>query len=145
MNFKAFVVLCVIVFLSMSVIAAPPQRDWQSGMLMETEQQKVKQGSTTTSSTDGSAKPKGNKVNYSENTTTRTNDDVDTYQIYTLRGTNKTYVAREQLLFPWSKPANVSVGEQVKYVVDKNKLILLDDDGKEHKATITKVSVTSTH
>jgi len=143
MNFKAFVVLCTVVFLSVPVIAAPPQRDWQSGMLMETEQQKVKEGSTTTSSTDGSAKPKGNKVNYSENTTTQTNDNIDTYQIYTIRGAQKTYIAREKLLFPWSKPANVTVGEHVKYVVDKHKLILLDDDGKEHKATITKVSVTS--
>jgi len=143
MNLKSLVVACAVVAFSMPVMAAPPQRDWQSGMLMETEQQKVKEGSTTTSSTDGSAKPKGNKVNYSENTTTQTNDNIDTYQIYTIRGTHKTYIAREKLLFPWSKPANVTVGEHVKYVVDKHKLILLDDDGKEHKATVTKVSVTT--
>ena len=47
------------------------------------------------------------------------------------------------MLFPWSKPANITVGENVKYVVEKNKMYLLDDDGKEHKAKIKKVKMQS--
>jgi len=135
----------VLLAASLSSWAGAAARVWQSGTLMETEQEKVRTGSTRTSSTDGSAKDKGNKTDYSQTTTTRTNDDYDTFQIYTIRGATKTYIAREQLLFPWSKPANVTVGETLKYVVDKNKLIILDDDGKEHKAGITKVSVNSPH
>jgi len=65
--------------------------------------------------------------------------------VYTIKGPHKTYIAREQLLFPWSKPANVTVGENVKYTVEKNKVFLLDDDGKEHKASITKVSLNPSH
>jgi len=121
---------------------AATARDWQTGTLTDTEQQKVKEGSTTVANTDGNVKNKGNnKAKYSENTTYTTTDNIDTYQVYTIRGAHKTYIAREKLLFPWSKPANITVGENVKYVVEKNKLIILDDDGKEHKAGISKVSV----
>jgi len=41
----------------------------------------------------------------------------------------------------WSKSANVTVGEAVKFFPEKNKIYILDDDGKEHKATIVKVSM----
>jgi hypothetical protein len=130
--------------LALSVFAAT-ERAWQSGTLAETEQIKVPTGSIKTSNTDGSFKDKGDKTKYSGTTTTTTSDDYDTFQVYTVHGAHKTYVAREKLLFPWSKPANVTVGENVKYVVDKNKLIILDDDGKEHKAGITKVSMNTGH
>jgi len=53
----------------------------------------------------------------------------------------RVYVAKEHLLFPWSKSANVTVGEAVKFFPEKNKIYILDDDGKEHKATIVKVSM----
>lgn len=34
------------------------------------------------------------------------------------------------------KPANVTVGAEVKFVVEGRKLIILDEDQKEHKASI---------
>jgi hypothetical protein len=120
---------------------AQKNRDWHSGMLMETEQQKVKTGTIHNANTDGSAKNNGNKTSYSQNTTVTSTDDYDTFQVYTIQGPHKTYIAREQLLFPWSKPANVTVGEKVKYAVEKNKIYIYDDDGKEHKASIAKVSM----
>jgi hypothetical protein len=120
---------------------ADNSRDWKSGTLLETEKQQVLTGSTSTSNRDGTIKEKGKKADYSQTTTARTTDDYDTFQVYTVQGDGKTYIARERLLFPWSKPANVSVGEKVKYVVQKNTLYLLDDDGKQHKAGISKVSM----
>jgi len=122
---------------------AATARDWHEGTLLETEQEKIPSGATYNSSTDGSAKPKGDKTKYSENTTTTATQDYDTFQLYTIQGHGKVYTASERLLFPWSKPANVTVGEKVKYVVEKNKLYLLDDDGKEHKASIKKVKMQS--
>lgn len=125
-----------------AVLLAAATRQWQSGKLLDTEQQKVKEGSTTTYSTDGQAKDKGNgKTDYSQNTTATTSDNIDTYEVYTIQGPDKTYVAREKLLFPWSKPANVTVGAAVKYAVDGRKLYILDDDQKEHKASIVKTSL----
>lgn len=117
-------------------------RQWQSGKLLDTEQQKVKEGSTTTYNTDGQAKDKKNgKTDYSQNTTATTTDNIDTYEVYTIQGADKTYVAREKLLFPWSKPANVTVGADVKYAIDGRKLYILDDDQKEHKASIVKTTL----
>ena len=64
---------------SVSMISFAANRQWQSGKLLDTEQQKVKEGSTTTYNTDGQAKAKSNgKTDYSQTTTATTTDDVDT-------------------------------------------------------------------
>ena len=138
------VVSIVLLLLLASPVFAAAARDWQTGTVLEMEQEKVPSGSISHSNTDVTAKDKGNnKTQYSGNRTTTTTQDYDTFQIYTVQHGSKVYTAREQLLFPWSKPANLSVGENVKMVVDKNRMYLLDDDGKEHKAKITKVKMKS--
>jgi hypothetical protein len=124
-----------------TIVAAAPARNWKSGVLTSMEQQKVNEGSTTTTNRDGQVKDKGNKTDYSSNSTTTTSDNIETYQMYTIESDKVVYVASEHLLFPWSKPANVNVGENIKYVVEKGKIIILDDDNKEHKATIVKTSM----
>ena len=135
----------MLLLIAAGAVGADNSRNWQSGTLLETEKQQVPQGTTKTSNTEGTAKNKGNKTDYSQTTTATTTHDYDTFQVYTIQGDSKTYVARERLNFPWSKPANITVGEKVKYAVEKNKLYLLDDDGKQHKAGISKVSVNSEH
>jgi hypothetical protein len=134
-----YVSTAVVLVSVLSALAAT--RNWQSGTLTGTEQEKVKEGSTKTSSTEGTAKDKGNKTEFSKDTTTTTTDNIETYQVYTIETDKRVYVAKEHLLFPWSKSANVTVGETVKFVPEKNKIFILDDDGKEHKATIVKVSM----
>ena len=137
--------VCVLLLAAPRALRAADARNWQSGTLLETEKQEVRQGSTKTTKTEGTAKDKGNKTDYSQTTTSTTSDDVDTFQVYTIQTDTKTYVARERLLFPWSKPANLAVGEKVKYAVEKNTLYLLDDDGKQHKAGISKVTMNAAH
>jgi len=129
-----------------TLVAASPHQ-WKSGTLLESEKQQVLEGSTETSNTDGTIKDRkgGKKADYSENSTTTRTDNYDNFQVYTIEGEKKTYIARERLLFPWSKPANITVGEAVKYSVDKNTLYLLDDDGKQHKAGIYKVRMNQPH
>ena len=111
---------------------------WKQGKLLDTQQSKVLEGSISTSNTDGDLKDKGNKLEYSANTTGTTMENYDSYQTYTVQGNKYVYVAREHLLFPWSKPADVTVNGPVQYLISGNKLRLLDDNGKEHKATIIK-------
>ena len=123
------------------LMGADSPREWKSGTLVESEKQEIRQGSTENSNTQGTVNNKNKKAEYSETTTTTTTDNYDTFQVYTIQGDTKTYIARERLLFPWSKPANVTVGEKVKFSVHKNTLYLLDDDGKQHKTGISKVSV----
>jgi hypothetical protein len=110
---------------------------WQTGKLLDTERQEVKEGSTTTYNTDSHSK----NGRYSENTTAHKTDNTDTYQVYTIQTPARTYIAREKLNFPWSKPANITLGEDVKFTVQGNRLIILDEDQKQHKATIVKASV----
>src|SRR5437763_1919125 len=112
---------------------------WQNGKLTDTEKQEVPTGSTTTYNTDAQAKNNGK---YSQNTTAHTTDNTDTYQVFTIQTSTKTYVVREKLNFPWSKPANISLGEEVKFTIQGNKMTILDDDQKQHKASIVKASVT---
>jgi hypothetical protein len=124
-----------------STMAFGAARQWQTGKLVDTEQQKVQEGSTTTYNTDSHAKKKNGKTEYSRNTTATTTDNVDTYEVYTIQGPEKTYIAREKLLFPWSKPANVTVGAEVKYAIEGRKLYIFDEDHKEHKASVVKTSM----
>lgn len=133
-------VLLVLLLFTLQAFAAT-ERNWQTGTLTESEQLKVPSASTKTSSTDGTAKPKGDKTQYSENTTTTTTQDYDNYQVFTIEGATKIYTVRQRLLFPWSKPANITVGEKVKYAIEKNTMYLQDDDGKEAKTSITKVKM----
>jgi hypothetical protein len=126
---------------ALSTWGADNSREWKAGMLLETEKQQVLTGSTNRTNSDGTIKDKGKKADYSQTTTSTKTDNYDTFQVYTIQGDSKTYIARERLLFPWSKPASVSVGEKVKYVVEKNTLYLLDDEGKQHKAGISKVTM----
>ncbi len=141
MKFRSLAAISALLFAALPSIGADNSRDWKAGTLLETEKQEVHQGSTKRTNTQGTVKDKGKKSDYSQTTTSTTTDDKDTFQVYTIEGDGKTYIARERLLFPWSKPANVTVGETVKYSVQKNTLYLLDDDGKQHKAGISKVSV----
>ena len=115
---------------------------WQTGKLTDTEKQEVPTGSTTTYNSDGQAKNNGK---YSQNTTAHTTDNTDTYQVFTIETPTKTYIVREKLNFPWSKPANIALGEEVKFMVQGNRLTILDDDQKQHKTSIVKASVTQTH
>jgi hypothetical protein len=137
----SFTAGCLLAAIALCTWGADNSREWKSGTLLETEKQQVHTGSTETTNSNGTIKDKGKKADYSQTTTSTNTDNYDTFQVYTIQGDSKTYIARERLLFPWSKPANLSVGEKVKYVVQKNTLYLLDDDGKQHKAGVSKVSV----
>lgn len=112
--------------------------DWHTGKLTDTEKQEVPTGSTTTYNQDHNGY--GNRSG-----TVHTNDESDTYQVFTIETHTKTYVVRQKLNFPWSKPANIALGEDVKFTVSGNKMTILDDDNKVQKATIVKASVTKSH
>jgi hypothetical protein len=140
-RFKICITLLITVLLG-STIGFGAARQWQNGKLLDTEQQKIQEGTTTVYNTDSQSKKKKNgNTDYSRNTTATTTDNIDTYEIYTIQGPEKTYIAREKLLFPWSKPANVTVGAELKYSIDGRRLYIFDEDHKEHKASIVKTSL----
>ena len=127
---KSIMLLSALLITSTFSLAAT----WQTGKLTDSEKQEVAAGSTTTYNTD-------KNKDGSRNGTAHTTNDTDTYQIFTIQAPAKTYVVREKLNFPWSKPANITVGEEVKFSVEGNKVIILDNDQKQHKTSVVKASV----
>lgn len=122
-------------------VQAADNFNWQKGTLTATERQKIKEGSTITHNTDASAKDSGNKSDYSSNTTTTKSDNYENYQVYTIESGNIVYIASEHLLFPWSKSADITLGQPVQFAVKGDKMYILDSSGKQHKATLTKTSL----
>ncbi len=120
--------------LALTIWASAQTRNWQTGTLVESEQTKVRDGSTKNTMRD-------NSDSSSQHSTTTTTDNYDTYQVFTIEAEGKKYVARQRLFFPWSKPALATVGEPVKFAVEKNNLFILGDDGKQYKTGVVKVSM----
>jgi hypothetical protein len=48
------------------------------------------------------------------------------------------YLAQERPRRKWSKPANLTINGPVKYAVEKQALLVIDEDGKEHETEIIK-------
>jgi hypothetical protein len=119
-------------------------RDWQSGRLFSMEKTRELESTTTTTNTEGKVKNNNKGDKYSAQSTSTETPNYDNYVTYTVEAGEFTYTAKQHLLFPWSKPANVAVGGQLKYAVEKDKLYLLDDDGKESSAKILKKAVKGT-
>jgi hypothetical protein len=140
---KLRVLALVVCLLGAMTAKAGDDLKWQQGTLTATERQKIKEGSTTTRNTDASAKDRGNKTDYSENSTTTKSDNYENYQVYTIESGNVVYVGSEHLLFPWSKAADIDLGHTVQFAVKRDKMYILDSSGKQHKASLVKTSLKS--
>lgn len=141
MHLKLSFKLCLTALATASLFAADIVRNWQTGTLVETEKEQVRQGSTKTTNSEFTTKNKRNKTDYEENSRTTKTDDYDNFQVYTIQGDGVTYISRERLLFPWSKPASVTVGSKLKFAVEKNTMYIVGEDGKQHKAGVQKATM----
>jgi hypothetical protein len=136
-------VLALLICLCGTMFAQAQDLKWKHGILTATERQRIKEGSTTTHNTDATAKNRGSKTDLSSNTTTHKTENYDDYQVYTIESSNVVYVSSEHLLFPWSKPADIELGDPVQFAVKGGKMYILDSTGKQHKATVTKTALKS--
>ena len=127
-------------FLAVTLFAASVTahaQQWMTGKLVDTERQEVPSGSTTTYNSDSD----NNNGKKSRNGTSHTSEETDNYQVFTIQTADKTYVVRQKLNFPWSKPANIALGDEVKFTVQGNKAVILDNDQKQQKASVVKSSL----
>lgn len=60
------------------------------------------------------------------------------WQVVAIGSGDYTYTGQRMLKFRWSKRANLTVNTPVKFAVEKQKLFLVDDDGKEYELDIFK-------
>jgi hypothetical protein len=61
-------------------------------------------------------------------------------ETFLIEGDKYVYMVREHLKWRWSKAASLTVNGPVKYAVERRKLFLMDEDGKEHEMEIVKLT-----
>jgi len=123
--------LLTLVCLSVSTHADKAARIWQTGTVLDMESESfTTYGGTTT---NGRVDDHGNV----SATTTRSswNHERETVAI---EGTEFIYVVSHVLSWLWSKEVKLVVGGTVEYAIDGDKLILLDNKGREFKMRIDK-------
>ncbi len=55
---------------------------------------------------------------------------------YTIDTGKELLITTEKVVFRWSKPSQVSVGDTVKWAMNKNDVYILDPDGKERTLSL---------
>jgi hypothetical protein len=134
-------VVTVVLIVCFAAAGAPQARNWQHGTLVSMEKIQEPSSTTTTKHTQGKVNDSGK---YSQNSTTAQTTDYDNFMVYTIDTADKTFVAKQRLTFPWTKSANVNIGDKVKFAIQKDKIYLVDDDEKEISAKIVKAALKST-
>jgi hypothetical protein len=121
-----------------SATAADKQRDWQTGKVLDSERNRYFVGTVGNANTTGTAQINGNNGTYQASTTSSQSALYKVYETFLIEGDSYAYLAQERLRWRWSKPANLTVNGPVKYAVEKRKLFVVDEDGKEHEMEIVK-------
>lgn len=121
--------------LTFCLVAAEKQRDWQTGKVLDSERQRYFAGTVGNSNTNGTVNSSGGYSGYSSGSQTAV---YRVFETFVIEGDQYVYLAQERLRWRWSKAANVTVNGPVKYAIDKRKLYVMDEDGKEHEMEIIK-------
>jgi hypothetical protein len=95
-------------------------------------------GTVGNANTTRTAQANGNYGTYQGSTNSSQTALYKVYETFLIEGDTYAYVAQERLRWKWSKPANLTVNGPVEYAVEKQKLFVIDDDGKEHEMEIVK-------
>jgi hypothetical protein len=123
--------------IALSLIAfGGQQKDWQDGKVLDPERSGYFGGTGDSSTTSGNA----NGASGADQGATNGSQPAAYHYSFVIEGDKAVYLVRETLKWRWSKPANVKVNGRVKYAVKKRKLIIMDDDGKEHETDILKLT-----
>ena len=128
------------VFVSLA-LAAEKQRDWQTGKVLDSQRSRYFAGTVGNANTTGTAQANGNYGTYQGNTNSSQTAVYRVFETFLIEGDTHAYLAQERLKWRWSKPANLTVNGPVKYAVEKRKLFVMDEDGKEHEMEIVKKTI----
>jgi hypothetical protein len=115
-------------------LAKHKERQWQEGKLVDTDESHYFAG--TLGSGGGTVYASGNSAVYSESSTRTAIYRV--YETYIIEADRYVYVAKERIKWRWSKPALVTVNGPVRFAIEKDKIYILGEDGKEHETRLAK-------
>jgi hypothetical protein len=131
----ACAILTIALLLTCYLAAGEKQRAWQTGKVLDSERSRYFAGTVGGSNTSGTVNENGS---YSGNTNDSQTAIYRVYETFVIEGDTYVYQAQEHVKWRWSKPANLTVNGPVKYAVEKRRLYVIDDDGKEHEMEIVK-------
>ena len=129
------VLASVLALLPSVVLCAEKARSWQTGKVVDTERSRYFAGTVGNGNTTGTVQENGTYQGSTNNSQTAV---YRVYQTFAIEDETQVYMAEERLRWRWSKPANLTVNGPVKFAIQKRKLYVLDDDGKEHEMEIIK-------
>ena len=119
--------------------AAKKAHDWQTGKVLDAEESRYYAGTVGSGQTNGTAQVNnGGYGTYQGSTTSSHSAVYRTYETFVIEGDTHTYVAQQRLQWRWSKPAMLTVNGPVKFAVEKRKLFVVDDEGKEYQLSVVK-------
>jgi hypothetical protein len=124
-----------LLFIFLVPLRGAKQREWLTGKVLDSQRQRYFDGTVGNSTTHGSVDTNGT---YSGNSSGGETAVYLVYETFVIDGDQYVYLVQERLRWRWSKAANVTVNGPIKYVVEKRKLIVLDEDGKEHEMQVLK-------
>ena len=129
----------------------PSDHVWFTGKIVDENRARylatIYHNGHSSTNTSGSVSAHGQSTTIGDDTNTNINgsnsgtsstdysgSDMPLYKVYEnliIEGDDRVYVTQERIRWRWSKAAHVTVNGGVKYYVEKRKLHVLDDDGKE--------------
>jgi hypothetical protein len=144
---------CLVFVLTIATASAwgkKPNPHWLKGKILDDNRARYFAGMFNNSSSETSAngsfsataddtQVRGTYAGSSSTSTSGVSTPI--YRVYDnlmIEGDDTVYVTSERIRWRWSKSAHVAINEFVQYYVEGRKLHILDDDGKEHPASIVK-------
>lgn len=124
--FAAVAAVGFILLIAPECPAASKITSWEVGKVLDADRKQELVGTAEHSSTYGPASHSTTSALY------------NAYEEYTIESDNFMYIARERLRSERSKPALLTINGPVRFHVEGRKLVILDNEGKEHEATIVK-------
>jgi len=138
MTRRFWILTLTLLFSALSVAAKQVERDWKQGKLLSTDEDRYFAGTINSASANGTVNDSGDYGTYSGHTGGSQTAIYRVYQSYVIESDTHVYVARERLRWRWSKPANLTINAPIRFAIEKDRMFILDEDGKEHEAKITK-------
>jgi hypothetical protein len=130
--------LMIILIAATSILAAKPL-NWQTGKVLDTQRNRYYASTGDSGNTSGSATTTDSATTAGSVWSSHSSTAVyRVFETFVIEGEDYAYVANERLRWRWSHSANLAANGPVKYAVDGHKLIVIDDDGKQHEMEIVK-------
>jgi|ERR1035437_4125416 hypothetical protein len=122
----------LVLFIASLSLGAQKAREWQTGKVLDSQESSSFAGTVGSANTTAQANGNYGTTNTSQAAVYRV------YQNFLIEGPTHAYLVQQFLRWRWSKAANLTVNAPVKFAVEKRKLFLIDEDGKEHQMEIIK-------